>query len=200
MRAWSDYDKTQAYGDFRKLPKGGYVLKILDARMDRARNGNSFIAVSCDIAEGEYKGFFMDKWNNDTREDRTWGCVGQVWEPLDDGSEKDGWTKKAFKTFMVAVEDSNDGYHWDWDERKLKDKLVGGLFHISQFIGTDGNVHETVKLKSWTTVENIRSGNYELPKDKLVETSTAAPASSGGMNEGFMEIPDSADDNGLPFK
>ena len=195
MRAWSDYDKTQTYsGGGFALPKGAYVLKIMDVRELTAINGNAYLSVSCDIAEGDYANFFMDKWNNDTREDRKWGCSAQVWNPLDDGSEKDGWTKKAFKTFIVAVEDSNAGYHWAWDERTLKGKMVGGLFHISQFIGQDGNVHEAVKLKSFTSVENVRSGNYRLPNDKLINQTAG-----GNVNEGFMTIPDNLESEGLPF-
>lgn len=195
MKPWSDYDKTISYRSFPTLPKGGYVLMIMDARMETAINGNRYLAVSCDIAEGEYKDFYMNRWNTDSREDRKWGCVGQVWEPLDDGSERDGWTKKAFKTFTESVEDSNAGYHWDWDETKLKGKMVGGLFHINQYIGNDGNVHSNTRLKSWDSVQNIRDGKFTLPNDKLIESPAATTTS---YNDGFMDVTD--DPNGLPFK
>lgn len=33
IKRFGDYEKTQAYGDYEALPKGGYVVKILGAEL-----------------------------------------------------------------------------------------------------------------------------------------------------------------------
>ena len=45
---------------------------------------------------------------------------------------------------MTAVEDSNEGYHWGWDESTLKDKLVGAKFYIEQS-EYDGKIYDPTK-------------------------------------------------------
>ena len=56
IKRFGDYEKTKAYGDIQALPKGGYVLKIMDAVICENRNGQ-YIKISCDVAEGEYRDF-----------------------------------------------------------------------------------------------------------------------------------------------
>ena len=33
MKPFKDYDKTQAYAEYERLPKGGYVLTVLGVAM-----------------------------------------------------------------------------------------------------------------------------------------------------------------------
>lgn len=40
IKRFGDYDKTQAYGDFQPLPKGGYVVRILGATVHENSNGH----------------------------------------------------------------------------------------------------------------------------------------------------------------
>lgn len=175
MKKFNDYDKTQSYSDRPQLPKGAYVLKIMDAHEEQNSNG-SYIKISCDIIEGEFKDFFMQDYKAQEREDKKWHCNYLLNEPKDDGSEKDGWTKRRFKTVVEALEESNDGYHWDWDEKKWKGLLIGGLFNMRQYQGNDGSVREGTNLKQLCSVEKVRSGKFKMPKDDLLQQ-TAAPAS-----------------------
>lgn len=43
IKRFGDYDKTQAYGDFQPLPKGGYVVRILGATVHENSNGQYVI-------------------------------------------------------------------------------------------------------------------------------------------------------------
>ena len=52
IKRFGDYEKTQAYGDYDVLPKGGYVVKILGAEVCNNSVGQ-YVKISCDIAEGE---------------------------------------------------------------------------------------------------------------------------------------------------
>jgi len=194
MKAFKDYEKTEAYGNFESLPKGGYVLKIMAATEETASNNNKYLKLSCDIVEGEYANFYTMKYKSDKREDKKWGCNLTVWEPLDDGSEKDSWTKRSFKTAMVAIEESNEGYHWDWNEKALKGKLVGGLFNERQYQKSDGTLAMFTSLARLTSVDNIREGKYKLPDDKYLDGTKVVE----NIAEGFMDV-DEDSDEGLPF-
>ena len=61
-------------------------------------------------------------FESNTSEDKKWKGKATIYCPKDDGSEKDEWTRKNFARWTNAFEDSNPGYKWDWDEKKLKGK------------------------------------------------------------------------------
>ena len=170
IKKFNDYDKTKAYSDFPTLPKGGYVCKVMGAAIENNGNGD-YIKISFDIAEGEYAGFYATDYRSQQTEDKKWRGNYLLNIPLDDGSEHDGWTKRKFKTFTEALEDSNAGYHFDWDESKFKGKKVGGLFNIREYQKSNGEIGEATNLAQLCAVEVVRSGKARIPKDKrLAET------------------------------
>lgn len=194
IQRWNDYDKVKGYTDFERLPKGGYVVKILGVSIGQTGDFRQYLKLSCDIVEGEYANYFTDQYKNNQNEDKKWTCNLLQNLPVDDGSERDGWTKKGFRTMIDALEDSNPGFHWDWNETKLKGLIVGGLFNEREYEGHDGSVKRATNLARFCAVDKIRSGNYTLPKDKLLPNHSAAQ-----VGEGFMFIPDGVEDTGLPF-
>ncbi len=201
MRPLNGYAQAQAYSENERLPIGGYVLKILDAKEVTTEWGNS-IVISFDIAEGEQKDFFATNYRAQTGEDKKWKGVYRLRVPKEDGTEQDNWTMRRFKTVMVAIEESNSGYHFDWDERKLKSKLVGGLFNNKEY-DYNGRHGFYTNCHSLITVDRIRSGKFNVPADTLLKSTTAVPTGKPMTQpgyEGFMNIPDGVDDgDGLPF-
>lgn len=193
IKRFNDYNETKAYGEFQILPKDGYVLKIMGAEVCENSNGQ-YVKFSCDIAEGEYKDFYANEYRAQQKEDKKWHCNYLLNVPKDDGTEQDGWTKRRFKTVIESIEDSNPGYHFDWDEKKFKGKLIGGLFNEREY-EANGQVRKAVNLAQLVSVENIRSGKFQLPADKLLNRPAygAMPTSNG-----FVNVPDGIDDE-LPF-
>lgn len=196
IKQFKDYATTKGYSDYEALPKGAYVMRILGVEMCTNSIGE-YIKIGMDVAEGEYKDFYMNDWKGQQGENKTWRCNYLLNIPTDDGSEKDGWTKRRFKTFTDALEESNDGYHFDWDEQKFKGKLIGGLFNIREYEKNDGSIGSATNLAQVTTVQKVREGKYKLPADKLIQRT--APASTGDVaNMDFMKIPDT-ELSELPF-
>lgn len=200
IKRFGDYEQTKAYGNYEQLPKGGYVLRILGVETRTNRSGE-YLFISADIYEGDYIQFFTREYKNQQSEDKKWHCNYLLNIPTDDGSEQDGWTKRRFKTFTEALEDSNAGYHFDWDEQKFKGKLIGGLFNEREYETNDGQIRRATNWGGVASVENIREGNYTLPKDRTIDRgyATPAPAPSIPATNGFMDIPDGLDEE-LPFK
>ena len=183
------YDEAQPYTEVEKLPPGGYVVKIMNAKVQTYHWGNVLV-IAFDIIEGEQTGFYKRNYDAQTQEDKKWKGTFRINLPKDDGTEQDGWTLRSMKTNMNAIEDSNEGYAWNWDETSLKDKIVGALFRNREydFQGRHGFYTECCKFMA---VEKIRDGEFRIPDDKLLGNSKA----DSSTPEGFTEITD--DD--IPF-
>lgn len=190
IQRFGDYETTQAYGDFQKLPKGGYELKIYNVKQESGNYG-AYLVISFDIEAGDYYHYYAKDYKNQQSEEKKWRGKYLLNVPNDDGSDKDNWTKRRFKTFTTALEDSNPGYHFDWDEQKFKNKVIGGLFNEREFEASNGEVKRATNLAAVCSIEKIRSGDYTIPEDKLLKKATASTS-------GFMDIPEGAGEE-LPF-
>ena len=176
------------------LPVGGYIVKIKAAQVKEYSGQNGTfekLEIAFDIAEGEYKDFYQADFDSQQSEDKRWKGVLRQYIPSDDGSERDEKTKAFFKTMIEAIEDSNNGYHWDWDEKKLKGKIVGCVFRNEEWEYNGMTGWRTAPLK-FISVENIKNGKFKLPKDKPLANRSTAPT-------GFTELDVINDDDDLPF-
>ena len=112
----------------------------------------------------------------------------------EDGTEKDNWTISVFKAFTEAVEESNQGYHWDWDETTLKGKVFGCLFRREEWEYDNRSGWKTQPCKA-VSVSIIRENKFEIPKDKpLQNKSTVQP--TGSTQPETVQL---LDDEDLPF-
>lgn len=187
------YDKNKRRKTFEALPKGAYVVKIMDAKEEPNKNNNgTHLTISFDIAEGEYVDFYARQYASNTSEDKKWsrdavymlgvpydGCQSYIW---------DNWN-----TFFADLEDSNNGFVFVGDLRSLRGKVIGGKFHLEQS-EYNGTIYDHTRLK-WTCVaDDVRNGKPgKMPNDKLITPSAPAPAPND-----WVSIPDGVEDE-LPF-
>lgn len=164
------YDDVKANtGDWRPVAPGGYICTIKNAKVQKSKAGNDMLVMAIDIAEGEFKDYYKERFENDTREDKKWGCVLRL--ILDDPSKDDETRKKIqgrLKGAIKSIEDSNEGFTFDWNEEKLKDKTVGGEFGIEEYIGADGSTKTSTKITRLRSVESIKKG-IPMPRVKLID-------------------------------
>lgn len=189
-------DRNNVYKDTpsEQLPVDqAYVCKILSAKESNYDWG-SRLEIAVDITEGDYKDFYKQKFEANTNEDKKWPGVVRLPIPKDDGSERDAWTMTSFNTNIVAIEDSNPGFTWDWDETKLKGKQIGLVLRNKEysFNGRSGWYSEPFKF---ITVENARAGKFRKPKDKPLPNNSA-PASAPSDPSGFINA---GVDDDIPF-
>lgn len=200
MKAFNGYDeaKINKGGEFHILPKGAYVLKVLNVKEELNKAGSktsSRFDIAFDIAEGEYQDFYMKQYEARKAEDENAkysnDAILRLSIPEDDS---EGWIKSNFRTFTNALEESNDGYRWDWDENKWKGLLFGGLFRNEQS-EYNGTVYDHTRLMWFRGAEDIRMEKYgQLPKDKLIETKSG----SNDTDYGFVNVPAGSKED-LPF-
>lgn len=201
MKPINNYDKVQGYATgASQLPVGGYIFKITGVRYENGQNGTSDrIVIAFDVADGEYANFFKKKFDSDMNEDKKWKGTTTLYVPKEDGSEQDTWTTRKMKTFTNALEDSNQNYHFDWDENKWKGLLIGGVFGEVHTV-IDGKQIKYTTFKSAHSVDDIRKGNFKLPKPQY--KNGAMPQIPASLmptgSDGFMQL-DGDDDEGVPF-
>ena len=193
------YNRNNAYQDFERIPKGAYVLKIQAVQYVEGEGDKSdMLRLKVDVAEGEYKDYYKKDWESNTSENKKWRGVIEIWCPKNDGSERDGWTKKTFDTCFAAIEDSNPGFRFNGtDEKTLVGKLVGGVIYREDYM-KDGQVKTAYKFnKRLITVDAARKGTYKEPKDKIIEQKDSANLKTDA--DGFMNVPDNSGMDELPF-
>ena len=199
IKKYSGFEAKIPSGGGEKLPVGGYICKILNPEVAEYSWGNVLV-LNIDVDQGEYKGFYQKQFDSNTNEDKKWpyDAVYYLNVPQDDSKEY-VWTN--WNTFFADLEDSNKGFIFDGDVKKLKGKLIGGKFHIKQ-TEYNGNVYDRTKLK-WTCVaEDVRKGKAgKMPQDKLIgqgQRSPAPAAASSSELDGFVNLPAGGDED-LPF-
>ena len=200
MKKFNNYDEAKKSAEFQggeQLPEGAYVCKIMAVRYQNGKDGNSdILTVQFDISEGEHKDFFRNQYEGDSREDKKWKGKTNIFIPKDDGSEKDQWTKTAFARWTNAIEDSNPGYQWDWDENKWKDKMVGIVFGIT---GTkiEGKDITYTEARFPISAEKARKGDYRPAKFKS-KNGYKGSGSGSSSDEGWV-APSASDAEEIPF-
>lgn len=184
MKAINGWDKVQGYtgGEAQeRLPAGGYIGKIIGAKVASYEGANGTfdkLEIALDITEGEFKDFYKKQFEASTLENKKWKGVIRLNIPTEDGSEADAFRQRILKGATDAVEESNSGYHWDWDESKLKGKKIGFLVRDKQydFNGKQGFFSEIFALIS---VEAVREHKYKDPAPKLLNNGSGSGSSGG---------------------
>ena len=163
MNKPANWDSVEAItGEYKKLPAGGYVCSIVRAECTKSKNGKEMLKLAIDIAEGEYKDFYLNQYLQEqerNKEQAKWrGSYYQLTE---------GDSMGRFKGMLLNIEKSNPGYSWNWNEKSLEGKLFGGVFREEEYINRNGGLSTTVKLISIRPVEGIT--DIETPAKKVLE-------------------------------
>lgn len=170
-----DYDTTSAFGqsEFKSLPKGGYICRLILAEETKNSSGKPLLHVAFDIIEGEYKNYFMDLFNArkraniDPMKTVKYPFEGQAWIPIDD-YENPNATSRKFKGFCTAVEDSGTEI-WDLNGNLNLDLVKGAeVGVVFQNVEREYNGKTSWRTLPWgfRSIESIATNDYYVPDDK----------------------------------
>lgn len=196
MRKPRNYDSAEKYTEGKKLPAGGYVCKIINVKEQTSKAGNDMLVLAFDIAEGEFTDYYKEAYDRNTSEDKKWRGNFYIMIPPED-ADANNWKLRRLKTNISKFEDSNSGYHFDWEHpERLTGLKIGMLFNEQEYVADNGSNRFTTKPKSLELVETIRSGDFEVPAIDYLDSSAnnTAPADNS-----FVDIPDNADGEQVPF-
>lgn len=192
MKPISGY-KAEAPGtSYPMLPKGLYIAKISDAKVEGDEPDQQLV-IRVDITEGEYTGYYTKRYKNDSQGGGRWeakykGDIRlQIPDERNTRRQHTEWDLNKFNKAMWAIEDSNDGYHWDWNEKGLKGKAVGINVRQGTF---NGNPYTSIgRLES---VKWIRDGKAK-PMGDMAPRGDSQPTAS--VQGGFTPV----EDEEIPF-
>ena len=160
-------------GESTQLPKGGYIVKIMDCKEETTDSGYKYLDFAFDVAEGDFKGHFADIYTASTDENKKWKGTYRTFIP-DENSQyyEDNLTR--FKTMISNFEESNKGFHWDWDETKLKGKIIGIVYGEEEYQPEGKDVLTITKARYFTSVQRIRDGKFKIPQLKKLAGKSSA--------------------------
>lgn len=175
MKAINNFDKIQESGSFEKLPVGGYIIKILS--VDDVPE-KEYLKIFFDINDGEKKGFFQKAFKEDTRAEKKWPNAGSF---IRSYKEK---ALPMFKGFTNAIENSNKGYKWNFDEKSLVNKVVGVVIGEEEYVNQKGQVRTRTYVSAVRSVETIKKGEFTVPELKKLD---ATKVSNSNKHEDFID-------------
>lgn len=180
MKPINGWNEVQELGGaIENLPAGAYVCEIKKCEEKPNRNGGSRLEISFDVCEGDYRGWFMQDWRSQNREDKFWRGIVNQNVPNEDSPKYD-MQCRFFKRFISNIEESNPGYHWDWNEANLKDKKIGVVFGEVERESQTGTRYMITRADSLIKVDDVRNGKFKIPAPRMLEGSpsvASAPAS-----------------------
>lgn len=197
------YDEAPAYtGESQQLPKGKYVCVIKQVGTQASQNGNEQFVILYDIAEGEHAGFYdklfkMDKARNPS---------GAKWKGIFK-QNMEGKGLSWFKGVITSIERSNQ-FRFNWDkadnEKTLVGKKFGAIMYREQFEGKDGSRPFATRIWQIRSLDGLNEA--DVPEDKLLPEQMEgrpdpAQASTPAFtdSDGFVNIPEGVEDEGIPF-
>ena len=190
MKAFNGLEIKKSVSASDPLPAGGYVAKILNAKVEEYSWGEVLV-ISFDVAEGEYKDFFSKQYKENTREDKKWKGNFRLTVPQESNQYFDS-QKRTFGNAIWAIEESNPSFRWAWDENALKGKMVGVLFRNFEWSMDDGRSGWSTECCTFVSVEDVRTGNFKQPKDKPLRNKTvnnATESNFSALDEVESELP-----------
>lgn len=133
MQKIENWNEVKASGDFERLPNGAYLCTIINAEDEPDKQ---YLNIEFDICDGEHIQFATEAYKN----------LG-FWILKTVRSYKESCVN-MFKTFTNAVEKSNDGYEWNWDESTLNGRDIGMVVVTEHYLKNTGELGLRYKVKS----------------------------------------------------
>jgi len=178
MKPIEGYDLISEAGEFKRLPAGIYGVKITNV-VDVP--DKEYLEIYCDITKGEYANYFkalVDAGLTDTSR----SCRSYKTKAI-----------PFFKAFITAVEKTNPGYQWDWDEKKLVGKNVIAVFGDEEYLDGEGNVKVASRVVEFRSIDAYKEGRIKVPELKKLDLPPKQGDEPVGSN--LQEI----SDDELPF-
>ena len=152
MQKPQGYDETKeaSFGGLDNPPAGGTILGIVSAVETKVKNGDKtgepMLALELDIAEGKYKNFFRDLSEKIgkrmyLRHNRV---ISQV---------------NYFKGDIKAIEKSNPGFVFNFDEKTLMRKFVGSALREEEYLHANTQeIRKSLKIAYLCSVDDVKKG------------------------------------------
>lgn len=182
MKPIPNFDKITPPADRERLAPGGYVLKITDVE-DVAKK--EYLRIVYDIAEGPEAGRYSDEW----------GKEHPFAHSYLRSYKSEDWILARFKAFIQAIEASNTGFKWSWNESKLEGLVFGAVLALEEYETDRGEIKTRLYVAAVMSADRIREGDFSVPSLKKLKRDGVTPAPEVSFGDPLSNI-DAAD---IPF-
>ena len=162
-----NYDNVEVNLEFTPITLGGHKGVIMGIEEYTSPiSGNTSLKVSVDTAKDDTQPeYFTEQYRNDTRADKKWANSAIKYVSLKDDEN----CVRMLKAFITSVENSNNGFTYDWNKEvdQLKGKKVGLVFGLEEYTNNDGETKTIAKLNQFRSIDKI--DNIKIPKVKLID-------------------------------
>ena len=180
------YNRKNRRQGLVQLPKGPYVIRILHVEVKTTKKQTRQLKVFFDINEGEYRDHYKAMYDRNANEDKKWPNDGifRLTVPYPGCPD---FMVANWDSFFSDLEDSNNGYVFDGNEKDLKGKLIGAKMHIEES-EWNGKIYSHTRMMWTCTADAVRQGKAgPLPYDKLIECKPESTSTGGWTNVGDMD-------------
>lgn len=156
MEKITNWEQVEAKGmeDFKALPIGAYECVIKEAGIYKSeKSQKESFRVAVDIATGDYKDYYQNRYDSNNNANKTWDNNATRYLAFE------GDNVAYFKGFITSVENSNPGYTWDWDEKKLVGKKICGVFQYEEYENQEGKKGIKVRLSKFRSLDKMEEIN-----------------------------------------
>lgn len=179
MKPIQNYAEVKENEGFKKIIPGAYICRITGV-IDHPEK--EYLQVLFEIIDGEFKGYFADLNKS----------FGGDWRGVIRRSYKES-ALGFFKSFTTAIEKSNTGYSWDWNEEKLIGKLCVIVFGEEEFLTAEDEVKVSCKAQEVRSIPAFKEGKIVTPKIKKLKVQEQPPVE---LND---DVPGQNTFSDLPF-
>lgn len=169
MKRIDNWDNIKEGSSYQRLPVGGYIVGIKSVKNQEDKN---CLVVFFDICKGDKKNWYQKEYDNDTRSTKIWPNAATLYRSYKETA------LPMFKGFITAVENSNPGYKWDWDEQTLKNKVFGIVMGEEEYLNSKGQKRIRNRVVGVRSVKTIESGEFTIPELKKLDPTQVATANS----------------------
>lgn len=165
----SNYDDVQVNQDFERLELGGHkgIIKNV-VEYTSTISGKTSLKVEVDTDKDDKQpSYYQKQYDENTSSDKKWSPAGTKYVPL--GNEEN--QVKMLKAFITAVENSNNGfeYNWEKDIDQLKGKKVGLVAGMEEYNDNEGKTKTATKIVQLRSLDKVDT--IKIPKVKLLDGS-----------------------------
>lgn len=165
----SNYDEIQVNQEFERLELGGHkgIIKSVEEYTSTI-SGNTSLKVEVDTAtDDKQPSYFQKQYDENTNADKKWSSSGTKYVSL----KQDDNCIKMLKAFITSVENSNNGFTYDWnkDVDQLKGKKVGLVFGLEEYENDKGETKTATKLTQFRSIDKV--DNAKIPNVRLLSGS-----------------------------
>lgn len=172
------------------LPAGAYIAGIQAVKIEGTEPDQRLV-LRLEIIEGDWAGYYARRYENDAQSAARFHYEAkykgdfriQIPDRANTKREHFDWDLRNFNGSIWAIEQSNEGYSWDWDEKKLKGKTVGISVREGSYNGSP-----------YTTIGRLESAE-EVRQGKVKPMKPMKPRSDAAEPQNFVEV----EEEEIPF-